>query len=777
MTDIVGKLIFEAEFNSSENSVVFRKEFTDLIKKMLIPSVEEVFDEYSSTTSIVKIVKIDLDLGSIPYPFEDKEIQRILKLQLREKLRFKIHNLQYTNLNVTGDKFTSIEDKGEELILFFLKEGFLPWWSSKEDRRVVSIAELIDKILLNQLQVFISILKKIKSDTSQVIRLISNTDYKCLLSIVSLETGMSSIIIEQTLTDILNWNFDTVKSDLRILYKEFLSYYFLIGKNKIRSGEELKLKFIEYAFKKKRITYSQLIEIFPEHYSPECLVNQCPSYILLFHEYTNTLNRRKSPEKKKHTKTFRELFLNTIFTFNKLKNSTVIIQEVLVHSKLLAQEIRNKEQHTYEKNSKEEEIEYLATIEQIITKYFLYDILEVESKTLGIESIQALTLEWHQKYPERLMAVFSSIPESAFPLLFIRVNENFNQIVASIIYDNYLIKIEKEQNLFRYKEKIVTIFLREGIVPWTELINKNSAATENIIISFYENYPNYFISILKKNKTTKRSCFTRKVKENFSEAFAKFIQKTIPQEELIEKLLVNLPLSVDACVYYLRYYKKFKNLPEEVNFSYVDLENTFVSEFTKESEFYFSFIEKEDEKNKRLLEHKNIYYKTREPIYIMNAGLVLIHSYLIHLFSLCGLIENRKFKDNISGHKAIHLLQYIVNKEESIEEHQLVLNKLLCGIPLSESLCKNILLTEEDKEICEALIKGVVENWPILKKTSNDNFRVSFLQREGLIKIEDSAFTLKVQERGYDVLLDKLPWSIAMIKLPMMYNVMKVYWR
>ncbi|HWZ21664.1 MAG TPA: contractile injection system tape measure protein, partial [Cytophagaceae bacterium] len=190
-----------------------------------------------------------------------------------------------------------------------------------------------------------------------------------------------------------------------------------------------------------------------------------------------------------------------------------------------------------------------------------------------------------------------------------------------------------------------------------------------------------------------------------------------------------------------------------------------------------SSIEAGDKKNKQAEQKRILVYTTDQPIYIINAGLVLLYPFLMHLFSLCGLIENRKFKTNALAHKAVWLLQYIVDKEGKAEEHQLVLNKLLCGIPLSEPLSQAISITEEDKEICENLIKGVIENWSILKKTSNDNFRVSFLQRKGCITIEEMSFVLKVQERGFDVLMDKLPWSISLIKLPIMDKVMKVDWR
>jgi hypothetical protein len=144
---------------------------------------------------------------------------------------------------------------------------------------------------------------------------------------------------------------------------------------------------------------------------------------------------------------------------------------------------------------------------------------------------------------------------------------------------------------------------------------------------------------------------------------------------------------------------------------------------------------------------------------------------------MLNLTEKQRFKDDYSSHKAATLLEYVVNKNLNPEEHELVLNKILCGIELDVPLLRDIEITEDDKSLCESLIEGVIQNWTILKKTSNDNFRGSFLIREGRLLHEPQGWRMRAEERGYDILVEKIPWAISMVKLPWMNKMIYVEWK
>ena len=76
-----------------------------------------------------------------------------------------------------------------------------------------------------------------------------------------------------------------------------------------------------------------------------------------------------------------------------------------------------------------------------------------------------------------------------------------------------------------------------------------------------------------------------------------------------------------------------------------------------------------------------------------------------------------------------------------------------------------------------SLLHMVTQRWDKLKHTSVAGLRESFLLRDGLLRDHDDRLTLSVSPRAYDMLLDSLPWRLAMIKLPWMPRVLWVHWR
>lgn len=165
-----------------------------------------------------------------------------------------------------------------------------------------------------------------------------------------------------------------------------------------------------------------------------------------------------------------------------------------------------------------------------------------------------------------------------------------------------------------------------------------------------------------------------------------------------------------------------------------------------------------------------------EKIYINNAGLVLLNPFLSGYFAKTGLTAEGKFVDEAAQHRAPHLLQYLVNNAEETGEQDLVLNKILCGILPETSIPMSIALSNEEKDIAEGLLMAVTHHWDKLKNTSVQSFQASFLQREGALSQSPEAWSLKVEERAYDILLQTLPWGMSLIKYPWMDKPLLVEW-
>ncbi len=170
-----------------------------------------------------------------------------------------------------------------------------------------------------------------------------------------------------------------------------------------------------------------------------------------------------------------------------------------------------------------------------------------------------------------------------------------------------------------------------------------------------------------------------------------------------------------------------------------------------------------------------------DTLYISNAGLVLCHPFLPHLFKQLELLSidddgvgRVTGIDNIS--RAVHLLQYLVNGRCDTPEPELALNKLLCGIALDVPVDRSIVPSVSDQAVCNDMIQAVIANWRSINNTSPDGLRETFLQRDGLLRRRDGKWTLTVSRKTVDVLVDQIPWGFAIIMHSWMPNELSVTW-
>jgi len=161
---------------------------------------------------------------------------------------------------------------------------------------------------------------------------------------------------------------------------------------------------------------------------------------------------------------------------------------------------------------------------------------------------------------------------------------------------------------------------------------------------------------------------------------------------------------------------------------------------------------------------------------VKNAGMVLISSYIEMLLERLGITGAKKFRDDEARADAPHYLQYVVTGLSATEESLLPLNKVLCGIPLSEPLREGINITDEHKKLINGLLTAMIGYWPAIGNCSTDGFRGNWLVREGLLLEHDDKWELTVEKRAYDVLIHQSPFAFSIIKLPWMSKPLHVTW-
>lgn len=166
-----------------------------------------------------------------------------------------------------------------------------------------------------------------------------------------------------------------------------------------------------------------------------------------------------------------------------------------------------------------------------------------------------------------------------------------------------------------------------------------------------------------------------------------------------------------------------------------------------------------------------------EALFVENAGLVILHPFLLHFFKAFDLCDGHAFKDETSQEMAIHLLHHLATGATEPAEHELSFNKLLCNWPLEEPVNRFVPLTEKMQEESTKLLQSVITHWNKLGNTTPAGLRGSFLYRAGKLTKKDNGWKLIVEKKAQDILLDFLPWGIGVVRLPWMEVPVFVEWQ
>ncbi|WP_166920235.1 contractile injection system tape measure protein [Flavobacterium poyangense] len=160
--------------------------------------------------------------------------------------------------------------------------------------------------------------------------------------------------------------------------------------------------------------------------------------------------------------------------------------------------------------------------------------------------------------------------------------------------------------------------------------------------------------------------------------------------------------------------------------------------------------------------------------YVQNAGLILLHPFLKEMLKSCHLIEDNNTL--LDREQAAHILHYAATKRENDYEHTMLFEKFLCGIPLQQSIRREVKISDEHKQQVEEMLDSVVYHWSALKNTSTAVVRSEFLQREGKLDWSESNPKLTIERKTQDLLLEKIPWNISIVKIPWIEKLIYTQW-
>ncbi|WP_300492091.1 contractile injection system tape measure protein [Flavobacterium sp.] len=159
-----------------------------------------------------------------------------------------------------------------------------------------------------------------------------------------------------------------------------------------------------------------------------------------------------------------------------------------------------------------------------------------------------------------------------------------------------------------------------------------------------------------------------------------------------------------------------------------------------------------------------------------NAGMVLINAYFPMLLDRLGLIKNKAFTSEENREKAVLYLNYLATGRQNTDDHQLSLNKILCGIAPDTVITQTIEVTDQEEQLMNGLLKTMINYWPAIGSSSIAGFRGNWLIRDGMLTDKSERWELKVEKRAYDILINRASFSFSIIKYPWMIKPVYVEW-
>ena len=113
-----------------------QQEFGQLTRQKLQPALEKLFDRFAGSEELIRLDRLELDLGTVDNPLSEGAIVKAIVQGLEEKL---LQQITYSNREV--DRITVQLDRFDQW-LFFLEKGHLPMMAAKVQEEELHAAVL-----------------------------------------------------------------------------------------------------------------------------------------------------------------------------------------------------------------------------------------------------------------------------------------------------------------------------------------------------------------------------------------------------------------------------------------------------------------------------------------------------------------------------------------------------------------------------------------------------------------------------------------------------------
>jgi len=753
---IINKQVLEIRLNDKKDAHLIQDAFSRAYWNHITPVIERIIDKYSSKNEIIKIDKLEIDIGGISinklnsdFPQKvERLLEEIIIAQLHEKslsneFDFTTHKDYSTSkLDKNSFQIKSNVDNNLEILNHFLTTGSLPWWCSKESDFNIqkTVEELLEKSPLRLKSLLLNIFLKLNT----IKRFTFQFSEKIIIKTLHVLTPINAPLLLEVMNCLL----------------KIQSIHPFVGDSEIVFKEKLWNSILKYITDNQHIlTISQKDEIE--------LTKQIISHLII-----QSGNETLNPKELFHFISKISESIKVIVT----KNQTHNLAKLDTNIKKLLNKIKESENTIDTISEKSTQINFEEKTQLEIFTYFLQTgKLIYNNDNTERQSIQLIAEYLLNEIPYKTGTILLNLLEDKL------IRKRFiNQFSDDFIIKTLKILILSSTNLLTEFVETIT-----KVLSYKPLNNITDS-------KFRENIWNLILTYITKNQQSFKANKSDEI-ESISHILIYYLNQTKADKATINEILGNKTISKKQEKTIEQFLKvndidiptKWHNDSEEIQ----NIEKTdVISNSEKQITATKSINENQAVKDKSLFENtvtKGSDRKERAEIYpqlevdsehINNAGLALLWPFLVMFFERLNLVKDRKFISNVAKYRAIHLLQYLATEQEETPENDLLFNKILCGTDIYEPIPLGLKITENEIEECNALLQSVIDNWTVLKNTSIHALRTTFLQKEGILSKQANGWKLYVERTTIDVLLDRLPWGISMILLPWSNKMIYVEW-
>ena len=194
----IRKQTFEVEVVSEELALALQARLGDFNRQNFWPVLERVFDEFSVPGRRIKISRLELDLGDVPFDRFDEVATERFNSELRRALEEALRKQQE---NPTSEIYSQTESASRfELLDYYLLHGTLPFWAPRQSH--FSFEQLIAELAAEDPAALVRVIKQHAFHRSAIERLVLQLTETMLRQLLHLLEPQHAALIIAYMTDL-----------------------------------------------------------------------------------------------------------------------------------------------------------------------------------------------------------------------------------------------------------------------------------------------------------------------------------------------------------------------------------------------------------------------------------------------------------------------------------------------------------------------------------------------------------------------------------------------